>query len=201
MRIFVDSGKASEIEEVRKYLNIDGITTNPTTASVEDGKHLAKIFRLPISVQPDWMNLDLFWKDVELLSSNPLCIVKVSINQPQLIKMLVDKSIKVNATLCFSLSQVITAVNLDCNYLSIFVGRMIEQGADPIKLIRDSVDYIKRTDAKTKIIAASIRSNSQFEIGSFADIVTAPAKVLERIYYHEMTDKGEVEFAKAFMKK
>lgn len=196
MKFFLDSGKIDEIQLAVDLFNIEGITTNPKLTSVEGARQIMKRFRLPTSIQPDTSNVVEFFKHVKELEEDDMSIIKVPITYPDIIKKLVGMNVKVNCTLCFTLAQVITAVNLRANYISIFLGRMIEQGMEGGKLIRDSMQYIKNCESRSKIISASIRSINHLEISALndADIVTISPKLLLDAPKHAMTEAGERDF-------
>lgn len=196
MRCFLDSGNIDEIQSTMNSFNIEGITTNPKLSTISNAKQILKKFRLPTSIQPDPRNLNRFMDEVSELIEDNMTIIKVPINYPSIIKKLVDMSIPVNCTLCFTLSQIINAANLRADYVSIFVGRMIEQGMDAAKLIKDATTYLKSSDQQTKIIAASIRSLGQMELAAIsgAHIITVAPKLLLSASTHPMTEAGNIEF-------
>ena len=76
--------------------------------------------------------------------------------------------------------------------MSPFVGRVFDQSFDGIGLIEEIADVYATHEAKTQVLAASIRDvhqvSSAFRVG--ADICTLPATVFFKMYKHILTDKG-----------
>lgn len=136
----------------------------------------------------------------------------------------VEKGGRVNMTLCFSLDQA-RAVDLLTEgpvakgqvYVSPFVGRLDDIGLRGMSLIENiHTDYTAR-NAKTNLLAASIRNREQFDscMALGIDMVTVPARILfewngKRLknipfsqysnhlnIQHELTDKGFDSFVKA----
>ena len=66
--------------------------------------------------------------------------------------------IKTNVTLIFSPNQALLAAKTGATYASIFVGRLDDQGADGIQVVKDSLKIFENYSFDTKIIAASIRN-------------------------------------------
>jgi transaldolase len=100
--------------------------------------------------------------------------------------MSVQKSIRVNMTLCFSQEQAAavyaaTRGSKDPVYVSPFVGRLDDHGEDGMDLIRNIKKMYEHSDGHVHVLAASIRSVNHL-LCSFAlsaELATVPAKVLE----------------------
>lgn len=74
------------------------------------------------------------------------------------IRQLESEGIKVNATVAMSLGQVILAAKAGATYISIFAGRIGDEGGDASQVIKNSVEWLERWKYKSKIIVGSIRS-------------------------------------------
>jgi transaldolase len=101
-------------------------------------------------------------------------------------QMSVDKSIRVNMTLCFSQEQAaaVYAATKGSNepvYVSPFVGRLDDRGEDGMDLVRNIKKMYERGDGHVHVLAASIRNVNQllcsFALG--AELATVPTKVLD----------------------
>ena len=82
------------------------------------------------------------------------------------------------------------------DYVSFFVGRLIDQEVDAIKLLQQTVDLVNKVGNKTKILAASIRNADQL-VQSYlagADVVTVSPEVLELSINHNLIDAGYQKF-------
>jgi transaldolase len=98
----------------------------------------------------------------------------------------VQKSIRVNMTLCFSQEQAAavyaaTRGSKQPVYVSPFVGRLDDHGEDGMDLIRNIKKMYEQGDGHVHVLAASIRGVNHL-LWSFvlsAELATVPGKVLE----------------------
>jgi len=98
----------------------------------------------------------------------------------------VQKSIRVNMTLCFSQEQTAavyaaTRGSKQPVYVSPFVGRLDDHGEDGMDLIRNIKKMFEQGDGHVHVLAASIRGVNHL-LCSFAlsaELATVPGKVLE----------------------
>jgi len=105
------------------------------------------------------------------------------------IKTLQAEGIKVNATAVMSFGQVVLATKAGATYVSIFGGRVADEGHDPVALIRESVGWIERWGYKTRIIVGSIRGVIDIQNAALAGahIITVPPKFLSKMIDHKYT--------------
>ena len=98
----------------------------------------------------------------------------------------------VNVTLCFSANQALLAAKAGATFVSPFIGRLDDNGADGLDLIRDIRLIFDNYAYETEILAASIRHGVHVlecaRIG--ADVITAPPSVIKGLVKHVLTDKG-----------
>jgi transaldolase len=101
-------------------------------------------------------------------------------------EMSVQKSIRVNMTLCFSQAQAAavyaaTRGSKEPVYVSPFVGRLDDQGEDGMDLVRNIKKMYERSDGHVHVLAASIRTINHLLCSFFlgAELATAPSKVLQ----------------------
>ena len=101
-------------------------------------------------------------------------------------EMSVQKSIRVNMTLCFSQDQAAavyaaTKGSKEPVYVSPFVGRLDDHGEDGMDLVRNIKKMYERSDGHVHVLAASIRTINHllcsFLLG--AELATVPGKVLQ----------------------
>lgn len=201
MLVFLDSGSLESAKLAATEFRISGITTNPKLAKQDDALQIATETQLPTSIQIDTSDhAASLLLARELRRKCPTVVIKVPISHLGLGKQLIDQAIPVNFTLCFSFAQLVIAESVMADYVSIFVGRMIDNGIDAGSVIAKSREYLDRAGSKTKIIAASIRNSDQFELAasSGAHISTVPYHVLRTLPSHHMTDAGLSDFAQHF---
>ncbi|MCE3288417.1 MAG: transaldolase family protein, partial [Caulobacter sp.] len=100
--------------------------------------------------------------------------------------------IATNVTLCFSVAQALLAAKAGATYVSPFVGRLDDHGADGCALIGDIRTVYDNYGYDTEILAASVRTADHVarcaELG--ADCATLPPNVFEALFKHPLTDKG-----------
>jgi transaldolase len=100
-------------------------------------------------------------------------------------EMSVQKSIRVNMTLCFSQDQAAAVYAATKGskapvYVSPFVGRLDDQGEDGMDLIRNIKNMYEGGDGHVHVLAASIRTINHLLCSFFlgAELATVPSKVL-----------------------
>jgi transaldolase len=100
--------------------------------------------------------------------------------------MSVQKSIRVNMTLCFSQAQAAavyaaTRGSREPVYVSPFAGRLDDQGEDGMDLVRNIKKMYERSDGHVHVLAASIRTINHLLCSLFLgdELATVPTKVLE----------------------
>jgi transaldolase len=205
MKLFLDT---VDIEKLRYWNNlglIDGVTTNPTSLSkitdkLEVIKEIVSLMQdKDVSVQLTSTSLADQLLEAEKYSSFGKNVVIKVPGLPanlELAKKLVARNIKVNVTLVFTPMQATLFAKLGVDYVSFFVGRLIDQDVDAIKLLQQAVDLVAKVGNKTEVLAASIRNSDQL-LQSYlagADIVTVSPEVLVASINHQLIDAGYQKF-------
>jgi transaldolase len=205
MKIFIDSGDTAEIKEAQAMGLVDGVTTNPSLAA-QSGKpfkqlimEITEIVDGPISAEVVSTTAPEMIKEGEDIASwHKNIVVKVPLIAEGLkaAKVLASKGIKTNVTLCFTANQALLAAKAGATYISPFVGRLDDIGADGMQVIRDIRLIYDNYGIETQILTASARSPIHFleaaRIGS--DVITAPWSVLKMLIHHPLTDAGLKKF-------
>jgi transaldolase len=102
-------------------------------------------------------------------------------------RILVDKNISVNMTLCFSQQQAAAVYSATKGakkgqvFVSPFIGRLDDIGVNGLDLIENCLEMYKKGDGHVEVLVASIR-NLDHLLASFtlkADIVTVPHSILK----------------------
>lgn len=204
MEIFIDSASITEIEKWLKMGVLDGVTTNPSIM-FKDGiydaeagaKEIAALVNpRSVSVEVTTNNLDEMVTQAQKFAS---WASNITVKIPQVtqdgtpcygvIRQLESKGIKVNATVALSLGQVILAAKAGATYISIFVGRLADEGGNAPEVIRNSVEWLERWKYKSKIIVGSIRGVIDIQQAAIAGahIVTVPPQFLGKMADHKYT--------------
>ena len=107
-----------------------------------------------------------------------------------------DEGIKVNVTLCFSAAQAILAAKAGAAFISPFLGRLDDIGENGLILLQNIIEIYQNYSWKTEVLAASLRHPIHvIEAARMgADIATMPFKVIEQLFNHPLTDKGQAQF-------
>jgi transaldolase len=185
MKLFVDTGDLEEVRQAAEWGVLDGVTTNPTLIA-KTGKGfkevVLKICELvpggDISAEVVATDYDNMLKEaLEISSWHPQIVVKVPLIEPgvRLVKTLADKGIKTNVTLVFSVSQALVAAKAGATYISNFVGRVDDLGAEGMDAVRDTVNMVDTYGFESQVLVASVRSTRRNDaIQHHEDDVQAP---------------------------
>ena len=211
MKIFLDTADIAQIEALLDTGMIDGVTTNPSLIAKSGGdiKHtIAKICDLvdgPVSAEVTATDIDTMMAEADVLSGiAPQVAVKVPLTKEGLIvcRRLSKRDIMVNVTLCFSAGQALLAAKAGASFISPFVGRLDDLGADGMNLIADICTIYDHYDFDTQILVASAR-NPQHVVDAAllgADVITLPPAIIDQLYKHPLTDKGLSAFLEDWKK-
>ena len=204
MKLFLDSG---DLREIGKWINyVDGITTNPSILK-KDGFSIDEILNyvpdeFPISLEVGFP----YEEEARELGSRIGVSVKIPLLNPDrsnnldLIKSLAEDGLLINCTALFSLGQVILASRTGARYVSVFGGRIDDEGGNSFDVVKQCCDYLfdSNEGSNQELIVGSIRSVSQISdyMEAGADIVTIPPAILEKMLMHNFS----VETSKQFQK-
>ena len=211
MEIFVDSASISEIEKWLGTGIVDGVTTNPSIM-LKDGiydteagaKEIAALVNpRPVSVEVTTNDLDQMLIQARVFASwAPNINIKIPQTNQEgvpcygVIRELESEGVKVNATVALSLGQVILAAKAGASYVSVFAGRVSDEGGDAPQLISSSVEWLERWNYKSKIIVGSIRSVGDVLSATLAGahIITIPPQFLGKMADHKYTRETVKQF-------
>ncbi len=174
-KIYCDTADIKIIKKCIKMYNVDGVTTNPSIMRATGVKNYKsqcfKILRLtkkkPLSVEVFADNSNEIYKQAKIIKSwSKNLYVKIPIVNTKgillnnVIKKLNSEKVKINITAVFTLNQ-INKIKLSINkktpvIISIFSGRIADNGFDPEILIKKSIKIFKNFH-NVKILWASTR--------------------------------------------
>lgn len=203
MKIFLDTADLDEIRRAADAGLIDGITTNPSLVSkVAEGRDVTDMYREiceavdgPVSLEVVAVDReDMVKEGRKLASIHENAVVKVPLTEAGLkaCRDLRGEGIRVNVTLCFSVSQALLAAKAGASYVSPFVGRIDDISGEGMQLIHQIRQVYDNYDFDTEILAASIRHPTHVVESMLigADCCTIPPKVLWQLSKHPLTDRG-----------
>jgi transaldolase len=205
MKIFLDS---ASIESIRKYNDmgiLDGVTTNPSLLSKENGdprkimNEIVRIIQGPVSLEVIGTDYEVIMEEAHRLKKyGQNVVVKVPMISAGLraVKSLKQDGISTNVTLVFSSNQAILAAKAGASYISPFIGRLDDNGHDGINIIREIRQIFSNYKFEAEILVASVRHPLHvIEAGKCgADIVTVPPEILHKMLTHPLTDQGLSSF-------
>jgi transaldolase len=211
MKFFLDTANVEEIRKAAELGVVDGVTTNPTLIAKEGKPHketikeIAKIMKGPISVEGNACTCDEILKEAEEFakwSTNVVVKIPMTKEGIKAVRILAKKGIKTNVTLVFSANQALIAAKAGATYVSPFIGRLDDNGQVGMDVIRDIVQIYDNYNFETEIIVASIRHPIHVleSAKAGAHVATIPAKVLESMWNHPLTDSGIKRFCEDFAK-
>ena len=205
MKIFLDTANIEQIRQANALGAIEGVTTNPSLLSKEQGdwkkiiRQICKEIDGPVSVEVIATESPAMLAEArDLVKIAPNIVVKVPVTLEGLkaIKELHLRGIETNATLVFSANQALLAAKAGATYVSPFIGRLDDIGQDGMQLVQDLMSIFRNYDLPTQVLAASIRNSSHFFQAALlgADAITIPLGVLLELVRHPLTDSGLAKF-------
>ncbi|MFT6214070.1 MAG: transaldolase [Roseivirga sp.] len=209
MKFFIDTANLDEIREAYDLGVLDGVTTNPSLMAKEGISGHDKVmahYKAICDIVDDNVSAEVIATDFEgmmkegreLAKIDDKIVVKIPMIKEGIkaIKTFTQEGIRTNCTLIFSAGQALLAAKAGASYVSPFVGRLDDIGADGLELVEQIVQIFDNYGYPTEVLAASIRHTTHLlqcaEIG--ADVVTCPLKVITGLLNHPLTDAGLAQF-------
>lgn len=207
MKLFIDTANTSDIRKANELGVICGVTTNPSLIAKEGLvfeeviKEITQIVDGPISAEVISLEADKMVEEaIELAKIHKNIVIKLPMTLEGLkaTKQLTAKGIRTNVTLIFSATQALLAARAGATYVSPFLGRLDDVGAEGMQLVRDIAEIFAIHDIKTEIIAASVRNPLHVvdAAKAGAHIATVPYSVIVQMTKHPLTDLGIERFLK-----
>jgi transaldolase len=201
MKFFIDTADVAEIRDLASTGMVDGVTTNPSLIA-KSGRPMAEVIAEicgvvdgPVSAEVTATDHDTMLREGRYLAKiadNIAVKVPLTVDGLKTCKVLSDEGTPVNVTLCFSPAQALLAAKAGAAFISPFVGRLDDIGAEGMGLIAEIVEIYGAFDYATEILVASVRGpHHVVEAAKMgADVATLPPSVLRQMYKHPLTDKG-----------
>jgi transaldolase len=201
VELFLDTSRLAEIEKWLAHGVVDGVTTNPTILLKDGQRDLETAAqRIAALIHPRPLS-------VEVLSSEPAemlrqarlfarwaenIVVKITVvdqqGQPLLrvVHELEADGIRVNCTACLSFGQAMLAAKAGASYVSLFVGRIDDEGHDGAAVIRQTRQWLDAWGSPAKLIAGSMRGTVDVQKAALAGahVVTVPPEILSKLVDH-----------------
>ena len=205
MELYIDTANIDDIREAAAMGVLDGVTTNPSLVAkegVDFHDRLAEICEVvtgPVSAEVVSLQHDDMIAESEPLlkiANNIVIKLPCTVDGLRACKILSDREVKVNMTLCFQPLQAMLVAKAGAFLVSPFLGRIDDIGGDGMDLVQEIRTIYDNYGYTTKLLAASIRHPLHLVqcalIG--ADVATVPFKVINQMMHHPLTDKGLAAF-------
>ena len=201
MHLFLDTTDTAVLRDLSATGLVDGVTTNPTLIA-RSGRPMFEVIAEICSLVEGPVSAEAVATDVAAMVAEGQALAQIATNVvvklPLTRNGLVATSelsrlgIQVNVTLCFSAAQALLAAKAGAAYISPFIGRLDDQGADGMALIGDIRTIYDNYGYDTEILAASIRTPAHVTAAALAgaDCATIPPTTFADLFKHPLTDKG-----------
>lgn len=205
MKLFLDTADINEITDLNKTGMVDGITTNPSLIAksgrniIQTIEKICGIVSGPVSAEVTATDYDGMMREgarLAEIASNVTVKLPLTVDGLRACASLSEDNIMVNVTLCFSAAQALLAAKAGASFISPFVGRLDDIGADGMNLISEIAEIYANYDYSTEILVASVRGVQHVVDAALigADVATIPPKIMSQMYKHPLTDKGLADF-------
>ena len=211
MKFFVDSGNCQEIDKWLRQGVVDGATTNPSIMfkdgvyDVEEGaRRICKLLGdRPLSVEVTTNDPEeMVRQGREFSSWAGNIVVKIPIVNEfgesclGAVHALHTEGIRVNTTAILSFNQAALATKAGATYVSIFAGRVADEGNDPCVVIRNVRKWLDDWGLAAEIIVGSIRSVIDIQNAALAGahIITVPPQFFPKMVDHQYTRETVRQF-------
>jgi transaldolase len=211
MQIFIDSADVNQIEAWLAQGVVDGATTNPSIMFKDGLTDLQAgavgISKLlgdrPLSIEVTSNDQSTMLEQGRVFATWARnIVVKVPIVNEfgesclGVIHRLSQEGIAVNVTAILSFNQAVLAAKAGANYVSIFAGRVADEGNDPAATIRNVRRWLDDWSFSVRIIVGSIRSVMDIQNAALAGahIVTIPPQFLPQMVDHRYTRETVRQF-------
>ena len=205
MQLFLDTTDTAVLKDLAATGLVDGVTTNPTLIAKSGRPMLEVIAEIcdlvegPVSAEVAAVESQAMLAEGRRLAAvSTNVVVKVPLTREGLVAtaQFAREGIQTNVTLCFSAAQALLAAKAGASYVSPFVGRLDDHGADGMALIGEIRAIYDNYNFDTEILAASIRNPAHVTAAALAgaDCATIPPGVFLDLFKHPLTEKGLEQF-------
>jgi transaldolase len=211
LKFFIDCADIQEILEAHSLGLVDGVTTNPSLIAKTGrgcGEVVSEICSLvtgPVSLETvSRQAAGMAREGEDLMRYGKNVVVKVPLTGEGLraVRLLKERGIRTNVTLCFSPVQALLAAKAGAAYVSPFVGRLDDVSQNGMDVIGQIVKIFANYNFTTEVLVASIRNPIHVLTAALmgAHVATMPYAVIKQLAQHPLTDVGIERFLKDWEK-
>lgn len=199
-KIFCDIADIKEIKKFEKKEIVRGFTTNPSLMRAAGAKNYIEYCRKILKITDKPISFEVFRDDKASMIRQGLLLNKLDKNvfvkvpvvnskgvfMGEVIEFLNSKNIKLNITAVYSSAQtekILKKINKKTNVIiSIFAGRMADNGHDPIPVFKKSL-YFAKKKKNVEILWASTREPYNYIQANKLNchIITMPPVMIKKI--------------------
>ena len=130
------------------------------------------------------------------IAENIVVKIPMTLEGLKALRSLSEQGIPTNCTLIFTAVQALMAAKAGASFASPFVGRLDDVATDGMELIEQICTIYRNYDYDTQVLVASVRHPIHVVQSALmgADVVTMPAKVIQQLAAHPLTDIGLERF-------
>lgn len=205
MKLFIDTANLEEIKKANAMGVLDGVTTNPSLMSKENLpyrellKEICNVVKGPVSaevVATDSEGMVAEAEDLAKIAENITIKIPSITEGLKAIKILSERGVMTNATLCFSPMQALLVAKAGASFVSPFVGRLDDISQPGMELVSQIVTIYGNYGFETEVLVASVRNPMHVVDAAMmgADVATVPFKVIDQLMKHPLTDIGLKKF-------
>ena len=205
MKLFLDTTDTAVLKALAATGLVDGVTTNPTLIAksgrpmLEVIAEICAIVEGPISAEvaaTTYEGMLAEGRKLAAIAQNVTVKVPLTVDGLRATADFAREGVQTNVTLCFSAAQALLAAKAGATFVSPFIGRLDDHGADGMELIRDIRMIYDNYGYDTEILAASIRTPKHVEEAAIAgaDCATIPPSTFEALFKHPLTERGLDQF-------
>lgn len=213
MKIFIDSADIHQMEMWLAQGVVDGATTNPSIL-LKDGvtdlrTAVARLSQLlgerPLSVEVTSNDHETMLEQARLFAAwGRNIVVKIPVVNEfgesclGVMHSLSQEGIAVNATAILSFNQALLAAKAGATFVSIFGGRIADEGNDPAVVIRHVRTWLDDWDLDAQIIVGSIRALMDIQSAALAGAhaITIPPHFFPKMVDHKYTRETVRQFVR-----
>ncbi|MBW3558213.1 MAG: fructose-6-phosphate aldolase [Proteobacteria bacterium] len=206
MQLFLDTAEIDLLGELAETGLVDGVTTNPSLIAKSGRNFLSTVAEIaelvagPVSAEvaaTDFPTMMLEGRKLAGIAPNVVVKLPLTLDGLRATREFAMEGISTNVTLCFSLPQALLAAKAGATYVSPFIGRLDDFGAEGGELINEIRAVYDQYDFDTEILAASIRNPAHVRAAALAgaDCATLPPPVFRELVKHPLTTSGLKQFS------
>lgn len=211
MDVFIDSADYRQIEIWLRQGVVDGVTTNPSIMLKDGVKDLQEgVLRIADLLEDRPLSVEVASNDPETMLEEARefaawaanIVVKIPIINERgesclgVIHELSQSGVRVNATALLSFNQAMLAAKAGATYVSLFSGRIADEGHDPVVVIGNVRQWLESWSEPARIIVGSIRAVIDVQNAALAGahIITIPPPFLSKMLDHQYTRETVRQF-------